>query len=371
MNWVRNEWHIPPFFKDDQIPGRECWETARRSEILNLLAKEVYGITPQQLPDRVEVEIAEENPWDRGGKNHFKKVFLHLWFDNQSVRLEIHQWTPHGTGPFPVQLMIDPFEYALYADLDFYTKYQYFPSDLITDRGYAAVKVLTSTICMDDPRKYADGILQILDGSKEGIPEENRWGSIGIWAWAGSRCIDYLQTQPEMDCKKIAISGMSRAGKTALWCGAQDERIAIVMSNVSGMGGAAITRGKTGEHVRDITNQFPYWFCKKFREYADDEDKLPVDAHMLLAMAAPRPMYLASASYDIWADIFAEYRGLLLSQEIYRLYEPSLSLPQEKPGDDQPFHIGPIGYHTRAGEHGLTFYDWNCYMDFCDQYFME
>ena len=370
MEWIRDNWHIPPFFTEGQVPDKTFWEASRRAELLHLLGQEVYGITPKRMPDRIVPELLEENSRDRGGKNHFKKVLLHLWFGDQYVSLEVHQWTPHGSGPFPVQLMIDPFEYALFADKDFYFKYQYFPSDLITDRGYAAVKVLTSTICMDDPQRYGDGLLRLLDGSDEGIPEESRWGAIGIWAWAASRCIDYLQTQPEMDSSKIAISGLSRAGKAALWCGAQDERIAIVMSNVSGMGGAAITRGKTGEHIADITGQFPHWFCRKFSRYADDEDALPVDSHMLLAMAAPRPMYLASASYDIWADIYAEYRSLLLSMEIYRLYEPDLTLPPEKPGDDQPFHIGRIGYHTRYGIHDLTFYDWTCYMNFCDPYFM-
>ena len=180
--------------------------------------------------------------------------------------------------------------------------------------------------------------------------------------------MDYLETQPEFDAQKIAISGCSRAGKTALWCGAQDQRIATVMSNVSGTGGAALERGKIGEHISDITTNYPFWFCKNYAAYAADEDAMPVDAHMLLAMAAPRPMYLASASVDVWADIQAEYAALRLASELYTLYTPGLILPERRPAANQPFHIGRIGYHIREGIHDLTFYDWTCYMDFCDSY---
>ena len=95
---------------------------------------------------------------------------------------------------------------------------------------------------------------------------------------------------------------------------------------------------------------------------------MPVDAHMLLAMAAPRPMYLASASVDVWADIQAEYAALRLASELYTLYTPGLILPERRPAANQPFHIGRIGYHIREGIHDLTFYDWTCYMDFCDSY---
>lgn len=368
MNWIKKEWHIPEFFDSDMPATKENWENRRRKEILKLFSEEVYGVTPRRRPDRAETEVILDNPNDRGGKNHHKRILYHMWFDDRRVSLEIDQWTPHGKGPFPVQMMIDPFEHALFENYTFYDYYQFFPSDFITDRGYAAVKVNTSTICHDSKERFYEGILGVLDDDDEGIKEENRWGAIGAWAWAGSRCIDYLETQSEMDVERIAVSGMSRAGKAALWCGAQEQRIAVVMSNVSGMGGSAITRGKNGEHIKDITTAFPFWFSKKFSTYADDEDSLPVDAHMLLAMAAPRPIYMASASFDIWADIFAEYKGLYMSAEIYKLYYDGIDLPSEKPENDMPFHIGPIGYHTRTGPHGLTYYDWQKYLDFCDCY---
>lgn len=371
MDWIKKEWHIPPLFNNSDESNIEEWEKYRRSVLLKLFSEEMYGITPAILPDKLLPQIVEENPLDRGGKNRYKKINLELWFGDRSITLEIQQWLPFGKGPFPVQMMIDPFEHALFRNYSFYEYYHFFPSDLITDRGYAAVKVNTSTICMDDWSTFREGIYELVNYSNESIPEKKRWGAIGIWAWAGSRCMDYLLTQPEIDSNKVAISGMSRGGKAALWCGAQDERIAIVMSNVSGIGGSAIIRGKNGEHIKDITTNFPHWFCNKFAEYSEDEDSLPIDSHMLLAMIAPRPIYVASASEDIWADIYAEYKGLKLSSEIYKLYYPNIELPETKPKENVPIHVGPIGYHTREGSHDLTDYDWIQYMDFCDKYFMK
>lgn len=368
MIWKQPQWHIPPLFSENTEKSIAAWENGRREELLAKLAETIYGITPARKPDRTEIEVFEDVPTACGCKNHHKKVRYHLYFGAKSVALEIWTWVPYGEGPFPVQMMIDPFEKELHAKEPPEYLYGFFPADMITDRGYAAVKVLTSSVCPDDKKRYANGILSILTGEEEGIPQEYRWGAIGAWAWAGSRCVDYLETQPEFDAQKIAISGCSRAGKTALWCGAQDQRIAVVMSNVSGTGGAALERGKIGEHISDITTNYPFWFCKNYAAYAADEDAMPVDAHMLLAMAAPRPMYLASASVDVWADIQAEYAALRLASELYTLYTPGLILPERRPAANQPFHIGRIGYHIREGIHDLTFYDWICYMDFCDSY---
>lgn len=357
---------IPPFSVNGIELNKDIWENIRRPEIMRLFSENLYGKTPDKIPDTVFYEIAEDNPIDRGGKNHFRKIWISMYFGNEEIKLEVHSWTPFGNGPFPVQLMVDPFEYALMANRDFSYRYSRFPSDYITDRGYAAVKVLTSTICMDNEREYRKGIIECLSSDLE-TDNQYEWGAIGAWAWATSRCIDYLETQSYYDTSKIAISGCSRAGKTALWCAAQDSRIAVVMSNVSGTFGSAILRGKNGEHIED---GFPFWYCKKLREYLHNEDALPIDGHMLLAMAAPRPLYMASATDDIWADNDAEYKSLFLCSEIYRLYYPDIFLPDHKPAPNTQLHIGSIGYHLRKGKHGLTYYDWNHFMDFCDCYLM-
>ena len=164
MIWKQPQWHIPPLFSENTEKSIAAWENGRREELLAKLAETIYGITPARKPDRTEIEVFEDVPTACGCKNHHKKVRYHLYFDAKSVALEIWTWVPYGEGPFPVQMMIDPFEKELHAKEPPEYLYGFFPADMITDRGYAAVKVLTSSVCPDDKKRYANGILSILTG---------------------------------------------------------------------------------------------------------------------------------------------------------------------------------------------------------------
>jgi len=379
----------PLFFQN----GRRVKEAAqwpkRRAEILHLFEEHVYGKTPVASPD--EMKFVEKKKVDN---------FLNGKATLREVRI---LFTGKEDGPFLDLLIISPKnadgkKSPAFLTVNFKGNHTVHSSKEITlnqswvresgqskkdgvtinhrstekSRGiassrWAVEKIIDNGIALAT-WYYGDVDPDFDDGFENGIhatygkPKPNEWGSIGSWAWGFSRALDYLETTDDINAKQVAVMGHSRLGKTALWAGARDQRFALVISNDSGCGGAALSRRRFGEKVKRINTSFPHWFCDNFQKYNDNEARIPVDQHQLISLIAPRAVYIASAKEDEWADPKGEFLSALHADPVYRLLgSDGLGGATEHPAANKP--VGKtVRYHVRTGKHDVTDYDWDQYI---------
>lgn len=320
---------------------------ARRREIIDMLSREEYGYTPA-APEAVRARVLSAEQVC-AGKAEQRRVELSFDTPGGEHAFEFNLVMPVSAKPVPAFV-------ALCFRPEIPDKY--LPMEEIADHGFAVASIYYQEVTADGPE--LDGL-----AAKYPIDPATGWGKIGIWAFAASRVMDYLETLDEIDHARVAVVGHSRLGKTALWCGAQDERFSLVISNDSGCSGAAISRGKAGETIQDITNRFPFWFCGNYKAWANREYEAPFDQHWLLALVAPRRLYVCSATEDEWAGPASEYRSAREASAAWRfLRAPGLTGPDELPAPDAPLHFGSVAYHLRTGPHFQGRADWNWVMKY-------
>jgi hypothetical protein len=381
------------------VPDAAAWWERRRPELLDLFAHQMYGVTPAvELPmrthirsedataldgrsTRLEVELAFGAPGDApvGGEPTLS-VLVHL--PNDADR------------PVPVFVTLN---FRGNDEVEVGGRGEPWPLARLVERGYGV-----ATMCYEDIEPDVDaqatgtsdatrtsettgtsdatgatgtgrrtGILRhpLVLAADEGRPTGERWGALGAWAWGLSRVLDYLVGDPRVDPRRVIVAGHSRLGKAAMWAAAQDRRFAMAVSNNSGCGGVALSRRLVGETVEAITSRFPRWFCGNFAGYCGREEALPFDQHLLVALVAPRPVYVASAEDDTWADPYGEFLGARYADPVYQLLGVEGIGTTTMPPVSSP-SPSRIGYHIRPGAHAMTAYDWEQFADAADRHLL-
>ncbi len=380
---------------DSKPQAATFWKEKRRTEVLKLLETNVYGRTPDAKIGPFKFQTHESAAEAFGGKairkqvsilidpardlaidlliylpknsSHASPCFLGLnFYGNQTVhpdpKIKINPRWMRGNSKIGIQNnRATEATRGVYRD-----RWQV---ETLIDRGYALATAYCGDIDPDNYRhEFGDGIHPLFYEPSQTKPLPDEWGTIGAWAWGLSRALDYLiEHEPRINGDKVCLIGHSRLGKTSLWAGAQDERFALVISNNSGCGGAALYRREFGERIHHMIKPVGYWFCGNHAQFAKREQVLPVDQHMLLALIAPRPLYVASASKDLWADPKGEFLAAKAATAVYALLGKQ-GLPVSQMPALNTSVQGTIGYHIREGEHAVTAFDWKHYLDFADRH---
>jgi len=400
-----DEKKVPPYTLPDplvmrdgtKVASAEAWWSKRRPEILELFRRYVYGRAPIGKPKAMRFDLFDLDRKAFGGKATRKQVTIYFTGKKDGPSMELLIYLPNAAPrPTPVFVLLNfAGNQAVCSDpaIKISTRWMRnrgrgvvnhrateasrgaaasrFPIEMILARGYGLATAYYGDLDPDYDDGFKNGVHGAFDKLVGAKRSPDAWGSIGAWAWGLSRAMDYFETDPDIDQKRVAVLGHSRLGKTALWAGARDRRFAIVISNDSGCGGAALSRRRFGETVERINTSFPHWFCANFKKFNGRENDLPVDQHLLIALIAPRPAYVASADRDLWADPRGEFLSCKYATPVYHLLGFKGLEADEMPPLDTPIQKGRIGYHIRTGGHNLTPYDWEQYINFADKFFQK
>lgn len=364
------------------------WRKVHRPAIYDFFLTEVYGRQPEKnLPMRFE--ILEQSDKALAGKATRKQVAIRLEGMSSPILLLIYQPNNarkavpafvamnfkgnHQINADPEIIISEnaPKGKELGADPARGAAASRWPLEMLIDAGYAVATIYRGDVDPDFDDGFKNGVHPLFYRDGKSYPEVDEWGTISAWAWGLSRVMDYIETDKSIDHKRVAVVGHSRLGKTALWAGATDERFAIAISNDSGCGGAALSMRKMGETVAKINKSFPHWFCDNYNKYSDNEEALMVDQQGLVALIAPRPVYVASAELDAWADPEGEFLSALNASPVYELYGKKGLAINKMPKLNTPSMDGDVGYHIRTGKHDINAYDWSQYIKFADKYFKK
>jgi hypothetical protein len=376
-----------PLVMNDGKPVKDAktWTLRRRPEVVRIFETQQFGVAPAR-PASERFEVVEKGTEALGGKAIRKRVDIHLRAEKTAPVIHLVEYLPASALKRPVPMlltisftapsnMIDDPGLPEYEIWDAKTKTKV-PAK--TGRAFGKINVAAfldagigvATFYYGDVEPdYAEGFSQgirkyyLRPGQKKRGPQD--WGAIAAWAWGMSRVQDYFETDKDVDAKRVAIHGVSRLGKTVMWAGAHDQRFAAVIASCSGEGGAALSHRDYGETIAHLTapTRYPYQFAENYGKWGGFPDKAPMDANMLVALIAPRPVLLQTGTTDFWSDPKGEFLAAEAAEPVYRLLgKQGLGTDQWPEAKTPVFH--DIGYYMHDGGHGMVPGDWQVYVEF-------
>jgi hypothetical protein len=374
-----------------RIKNAKQWNRLRRPELIELFETNMFGKSPgRPLNMKIDAPVIDRKALN--GKAVRKQVTIYFSGDKNGPKMNLLVYLPVNVPKAPVFLGLNfRGNHTVHADpgirlaevwsqtgpqksLEKKTAGEdtrgsaasQWQVEKVLSRGYGLATVYAGDVEPDFKGALDHSVraLYLKGGAPEPGPDE--WGALAAWGWALSRALDYFESDPEVDAKRVAIIGHSRMGKAALWAGARDTRFAMVVSNDSGEGGAALSKRNFGETVQHLNEAFPHWYCANYKKFSNHEADLPMDAHELIALIAPRPVYIATADADIGADTLGQFLAAVNAGPVYALLGKQGLGTDKLPPVHQPI-MHDIGFHVRTGKHDMTEYDWEQYLTFADR----
>ena len=371
-----------------KVRDAKTWYSKRRPELLHLFEENVYGRRPGR-PKDMHFEVFDVDRHALGGKAIRKQVTIYFSAKKDGPKEDVLIYLPaEAKKPVPLILSLNfsgnhriiddtAIRLAMVWDRTTKTKSQAaentrgtskWPVEKLLERGIGLATIYYCDIEPDFNGGMQYGVRPLFFKAGQTEPAPDEWGAIAAWGWGLSRAMDYIETDKEIDAKRVAILGHSRLGKTVLWAGAQDTRFAMVLAAGSGESGAALARRDFGETVKHMNVNFPYQFCQNYQKWGDHVSQMPVDQHELLALIAPRFVYLADGDQDLWSDPKGEFLAAVAAGPVYRLLGKDDLGTDQWPAANQPIQH-TIAYHLRTGKHELAPYDWEQYIGYVAEKF--
>ena len=370
-----------------RVSDAAAWTEKRRPEIFRLLEENQFGRCPE-APAKIDFDVFEKGTPALAGKAVRRQITLYFTGDRNGPKADVLLYVPaDATGPVPVLLHASFLANNLTVeDPDVKVGERWDPKEkkrvpatggrrfapldvaAVIARGFAVATVNYADFEPDAPGAIAYGLRASYLKPGQDAPAPDEWGTIAAWGWGLSRVVDYFETDKSIDAKRVAILGVSRLGKTVLWAGARDQRIALVIASCSGEGGAALSRRNYGETVAHLTDgtRYAYQFAGDYGHWAGRAAEAPFDAHMLVALMAPRPLLLQTGNTDKWSDPYGEFLAAKAATPVFHLFGEKGIEEYSMPPAKSAAMMNTLGYFMHDGGHGTVPADMEVFLNFME-----